>query len=106
LKDLTAFQIKDYFDQRMLLYTDQVAELRACYEGLGAEDPDGRQKVQNSIDNLLCSLSEDNIVVTQVKLDLGNLPSLNAAVLAFREFIDTQRFIVKILADGFNHPYL
>lgn len=105
IKYMSYFEISDYIDARMFLYETRVAELRNEIESREVDSENYSQRVLNQLGELLVMLSEDNVVVTIVRLD-STMTDLAARLTPFKEFIDSQRFIIKILADLHNKPYL
>lgn len=98
--------ILDHFRARMEIYTAELIKLRKDIENLGAEDEARRAEINNRLQNLLLMLSEDNIVTTQVRLDYRNRQGILNESLAMRDYLDSQRFLLKILFDVYNKPYL
>ena len=100
--EIPAEKIADYYDERMEQYKAEVQNLRQLTEGVESFAT-AYELLNPLLQNLLLMLSEDNIVTTQVTLQ--SYTTISGKTKTFREFIDSQRFIIKIMFDFYNKSY-
>jgi hypothetical protein len=100
--DIPANDIVEYYINRTAQYRTEVETLRSLTKG---EEGflTGGQKASIQLQELLLMLAEDNIVTTQVSLE--SYRSISDKTKVFRDFLDSQRFIIKIMFDFYNKSY-
>jgi hypothetical protein len=100
---LSAPQITDFFKTRMENYRTEAVALREAVEGEGVSIEDRTRLIEGLISNQLMMLAEDNIFITQIRFE--NYQSIFQQVSYFREFVESQRFTLKILFDFYSRTY-
>lgn len=106
-RDFNVNQVLDYFDDRIESYQDKQAELRKFSQERHTErDNPDHQNGLNLMQDIFLMLMEDNILTTQIMLNASSYPSLQANAQTFRIFMDSQRFLLKIVYDQFDKYYL
>lgn len=100
--DIPAPDITDYYEKRMEQYRSEMQALRDLTTGTESFAT-AYEAVNPQLQQILLMLSEDNIVTTQVTLQ--GYTSIAPKTKTFREFIDSQRFLTKIMFDFYNKSY-
>lgn len=102
ISELSSLDIIAFFRIRLDAYEIKVKTLRTYVEDVTTTDT---RQIDFVIEDLLLMLAEDNVVITQIRLDNMLSQSLARQTSAFKEFIDSQRFVFKTLFDYYNKSY-
>jgi hypothetical protein len=89
---IPAPEVIDYFKLRMDKYQESVLRLRSLVQ----DSPDSvetNKTIDNAVQDILLLMMEDNVVLTQVRLDQW-YASIAQQTYAFKDFLDSNRFLV------------